>query len=398
MRDFLRSLTRQPERVLRHYFSVDLLRGVAAIAVLFFHYQYFYAPRSEAGFTVQAGRQPLYAVFSLLYAHGDKAVELFWVISGFVFSTVYIGRRPDARSFFVNRFSRLYPLHFLTLLAMTVVQTCSKRVLGYFQVFPYNDLYHFVLNLLFIPALGFEKGGSFNFPIWSVSVEIPIYGLFFLILPILFRGGLLGPAAGALSFLILSWLYLPAPVVSCGLYFFTGCCVFVFLRNCRRMSVYIGIALGALPALLDFGLHSHVLFGERLVFTFAGVVLVVGYIDEMYELGAIKTWLAWIGESTYSVYLLGVPLQFGLMCALDIVGIDRGRLADSTWFFACYMAAVLILARLSYVHVERPLQALLRKRLLPAPAGAPELRYGEACSSQAHDTRVPLANEFPRNT
>ena len=377
MRNFLRSLVRQPEHVPRHYFSIDLLRGTAAIAILFCHYQYFYGPHSQAEFTLHdVGRQPLYSVFSLLYEHGNKAVQLFWMISGFVFSAVYIGRHPDARSFFVNRFSRLYPLHFLTLLAMTVVQVTSKRVLGYFQIFPHNDLYHFVLNLLFIPGWGVETGGAFNFPIWSVSVETLIYGLFFLTLPILFRGGLLGPAAGALVFLTLNRFHLPTPAIGCGLYFFAGCCVFVFLKSCRRMAVYIAIALAALPALLRFGLHSHFLLGERFVFPFAGVILLLGYIDEMYEFGAIKTWLAWVGESTYGIYLLGVPLQFALMCALDIAGIDRGPLADSLWFFACYMAAVLILARLSFVRVERPLQALLRNRLLPAPAGARELGYG----------------------
>jgi peptidoglycan/LPS O-acetylase OafA/YrhL len=345
---------------------IDLMRGIAAVAVLFCHYKYFYWPRSQAEFTFQdAGRQPFYSVFSLLYEHGDRAVQLFWTISGFVFSAVYIGRRPDARSFFVNRFSRLYPLHFLTLLAMTVVQLSSQRVLGYFLVTPYNDVYHFVLNLLFIPGWGFERGGSFNFPIWSVSVEVPIYGLFFLTLPILFRRGLLGPAAGALVFLTLSRLHWLAPVSDCGVFFFSGCCVFVLLKSCPRLAVYAGIALGLLPALLRFGLHSHFLLRTRLVLCFAGMILILGYIDERSELRAIKTWLAWIGESTYGIYLLGVPSQFALMCALDIVGVDRGPLADSAWFFACYMASVLILARLSFVHIERPLQTLLRNRLAP---------------------------------
>ena len=43
-----------------------------------------------------------------------------------------------------------------------------------------HDFYHFVLQFFFISSWGFEDGPSFNGPIWSVSIEIFIYGIFFL--------------------------------------------------------------------------------------------------------------------------------------------------------------------------------------------------------------------------
>ena len=55
---------------------------------------------------------------------------------------------------------------------------------GNFQLGYINDLYHFFLQIFFISAWGFENGNSFNAPIWSVSVEIGIYILFFLLLNI----------------------------------------------------------------------------------------------------------------------------------------------------------------------------------------------------------------------
>ena len=339
----------------RHYFSIDLLRGVAAVAVLFCHYEFFYGPHSGAAFTLDdPQRQPLYTVLRPLYQHGGDAVQLFWMISGFVFAAVYRGRDTDARSFFVQRFSRLYPLHFLTLLAIAGVQLWSHRALGYFQIFQYNDLYHFVLNLLFVSSWGFARGASFNFPIWSVSVEIVIYWVFFLSLRVLFRRGLWGPVVAAGVFWLLTRLRLPTPVAACGLYFFAGSGVFVFLTLARRVAVPVAVASIVLGALVP---------GGRLLLVCGGIILLLGYLDEVYEPGGLRKWLAPIGESTYSIYLLGLPLQFALMTALDVAGVDRARLADNTWFLVGFLATVFLLARLSFLYVERPLQTLLRRQL-----------------------------------
>jgi peptidoglycan/LPS O-acetylase OafA/YrhL len=342
----------------RHYFSIDLLRGAAAVAVVFCHYEFFYGPHSGAAFALaDPGRQPFYAQLWPLYKHGAAAVQLFWMISGFVFSAVYSDRGTDARGFFVQRFSRLYPLHFLTLLAMAGIQFWSYRALGYYQIFQYNDPYHFVLNLLFISSWGLARGASFNFPIWSVSVEIVIYWVFFLSLRVLFRRGMWGPVVATGLFWLLTRLRLPTPVAACGLYFFAGSCVFVFLKIARRHQVAVPLAVAciALAAIAPVG---------RLLLVCAGTILLLGYLDESYEPGAWRKWLAWIGESTYSIYLLGLPLQFALMTALDGAGVGRARLADNTWFLVCFLAAVFVLARLSFRYVERPLQNLLRRRLL----------------------------------
>jgi len=339
----------------RHYFSIDLLRGIAASAVLFCHYQFFYAPRAAVKFMFDdPQRQPLYAVFWPFYTHGADAVELFWMISGFVFTAVYIGRTCDVRSFFVQRFSRLYPLHFLTLLAIAGVQFWSHRALGYFQIVQYNDPYHFVLNLLFISSWGLARGASFNFPIWSVSVEIVIYWVFFLSLRVLFRRGLWGPVAVAGFFWLLR-LWVPTPVVVCGWYFFAGSCVFVFLQLARHTAVPVAVACIVLAAIQPHG---------RLLLVCGGTILLLGYLDETFEPRAIRKWFAWLGESTYSIYLLGLPVQFAIMTTLDIASVERARLADNAWFLVGFLAVVLVLARLSFLYVERPLQTLLRSRLL----------------------------------
>ena len=61
--------------------------------------------------------------------------------------------------FFINRFARLYPLHFATLILVAVLQIINLSLSNTFQIVPINDFYHFTLNLFFISDLGaIEKG------------------------------------------------------------------------------------------------------------------------------------------------------------------------------------------------------------------------------------------------
>jgi len=104
--------------------NIDLLRGIAAFAILLWHYQHFYFPRAGVnGVADQRAVQPLFYMFSWFYLHGAWAVQFFWILSGFIFFHVYAQRGDvSLREFFGNRFSRLYPLHLITLCIVAVLQ------------------------------------------------------------------------------------------------------------------------------------------------------------------------------------------------------------------------------------------------------------------------------------
>ena len=52
--------------------------------------------------------------------------------------------------FFVNRFSRLYPLHFATLILVTLLQLTNHVFIGSHQIIGNNDAFRFILHILFI--------------------------------------------------------------------------------------------------------------------------------------------------------------------------------------------------------------------------------------------------------
>jgi peptidoglycan/LPS O-acetylase OafA/YrhL len=120
-----------------------------------------------------------------LYLEGWRAVDLFFCLSGFIFYWLYskkiVSGATSFNEFFVLRFSRLYPLHFVTLMVAAAGQFLMLGCFGSFFVYPNNDLYHFLLQLVFASNWGFEQGNSFNGPVWSVSVEVFLYALFFVV-------------------------------------------------------------------------------------------------------------------------------------------------------------------------------------------------------------------------
>ena len=89
-------------------------------------------------------------------------MDLFFALSGFIFFWLYAEaiteRRVSAREFFVLRFSRLYPLHLATLLAVAAEQTLFLHLTGRYFVYGGNDGYHFLLNLGMASSWGFERG------------------------------------------------------------------------------------------------------------------------------------------------------------------------------------------------------------------------------------------------
>ena len=175
---------------MKKYFGIEILRFLTSLSVLIYHYRHFFAPynsSSDLNYFEISSSLPFYDFIGVIYNHGIFGVHVFYTISGFVFAHIYLSsnQRVTSKNFFVNRFARLYPLHFTTLILVTFLQLFSLEIFDTFQVIQINDLYHFILQIFFISSWGFENGHSFNAPIWSVSVEVAIYIMFFFLLTII---------------------------------------------------------------------------------------------------------------------------------------------------------------------------------------------------------------------
>ncbi len=130
-----------------------------------------------------ATKLPFYNWLYVVYKSGDLAVDLFFGLSGFIFFWLFSDNIQKqvlcASEFSIHRFSRLYPLHLVTLLWILALQVSSYSIGIWFDFFNGNDTRHFILTLLFASAWGLGNWRTFNTPVWSVSVEIILYAIFY---------------------------------------------------------------------------------------------------------------------------------------------------------------------------------------------------------------------------
>ncbi len=381
--------------------SLDIARSLAALAVVLWHWQHFqysgYALR--AGF--DQGAQPEYALLFPFYEGGWFAVDFFFMLSGYIFFWKYqagIGNGAfTAGKFFVLRFSRLYPLHLLTLALVAVLQALHVKTYGQFFVFPFNDLYHFVLQLFMASQWGLQRGASFNDPVWSLSIEVLLYALFFCIarytssrwallaaiaaIGFTFYGANLSNALGRGLFCFFTGgmaCYAMQAVIrartrralepvlyGATLLAIVGC--LLASRHGTTAAVAEGITAGAawlhpglapLQAGMSDRLHrvANYLLATALLFP----LLIASLVLLELRFHAKIRRLAFIGHISYSSYLLHVPLQ--IACALAFpAAFTTPAAAGSGRALAAFVAALVALSFASFYLFERPAQTFIRR-------------------------------------
>jgi peptidoglycan/LPS O-acetylase OafA/YrhL len=345
--------------------GIELLRFASAIAVLVFHYQHFaFVGTTEVHYV--AADQPFYGILSLFYNYGFYGVQVFWCISGFIFfwkyAGVIAGRELGGYSFFILRLSRLYPLHFATLLFVAAMQAVYFAKLSAYYVYEHNDLYHFVLQLFMASNWGFEAGESFNGPIWSISIEVLAYCIFFLSLRYISASVYFVAAMAAVPAAIIFFKISVHPLFSCLMFFYLGCLTAIAYARVkdtarlRRLATLAALALLAAMLTLQFFVHVKPMY-FLLAFSPALIYLCVSHIRAT---KFASRWLVAAGSMTYSSYLLHVPVQ--LTVATIAVYADWSLPYRSPAFFIAFMLVTLFASFYCYKHLEMPAQNYLRRR------------------------------------
>lgn len=359
----------------KRYLGLEALRFLSAVAVLLWHYRHFYMG-SVAVFVVPftPAMLPLQGVLKPFYSWGYMAVSIFWMLSGFIFFWKYHDDVADGRvgafEFFIRRFSRLYPLHFLTLLAVAALQAIFASGHGG-ETFVYQnfDLRHFALNLFFASAWGAEAGMSFNGPIWSVSIEVLIYALFFVVSAHV-RCGLIGrlvvSALACAAWIVNEELFqsdAARTLLACGVFFFGGGVVHAVVElpssGSRRATTLLAFAAAIAIAVLTF--RDDVTTPPLVVVPFAALLL-YGFlgIDGWRPVHAFFGRLAPLADLTYSSYLVHFPIQIVFVMVTDRLGYGR-TVYDDPRMLVAFLATVFATAWWVSRRFERPAQSWIRR-------------------------------------
>lgn len=341
-----------------HLATLDGLRGIAAIIILLFHYKHFgmTGPRlSECVSCVNF--EPLRDYFWPIYAYGDQAVPLFWTISGVVFAVVYFGGKVTTRSFVVNRFARLYPLHFITLIIVAGLQIVATATLSRPLIYGHNDATNFAFHLVMASNWLDDDLYTFNGPIWSVSAEVIVYAMFWALRSRLERAGSVGLFGLVSLFFVAAPLLSPSPVPQCAAYFFSG----VVIAKIGRQRPERACA-GAL--IIGLGLLKLGLWQSSDYFGYAGVVGSVVFFVwlEPFLTRRIGSAMRWLADCTYGLYLWHVPVQLALLLIIG-PGEPMVSVARNPMFAVAWLVSMIVIARLSFRHLELPSRRWLRNQL-----------------------------------
>ena len=322
--------------------EIDALRGIAALAVVLFHY--------TTRFAEMYGQQ--HAV-SLPFPHGHYGVNLFFVISGFViFMTLEKTSRP--MDFVVSRFSRLFPVYWVAIfltLSITHALGLPGELVGIGTA---------IANMLMIH--GFFRIPHVDSVYWTLEVELLFYcGMLLMyrlgalqrihqVLAILFLLRLIYWAAARFLGIDLPWTIFRLLILQFIPWFAIG------------ISIYLAVSHGPnelRPALITAALAVlTLLIGESALL--AALAFTVGSVVWAAASGRLP-WLrnpvlTWLGAISYPLYL--VHENIGWSIQLQLAGL--GASPDVSLLLV--LAFSLVLATLLNRLIEQPALKWIRRR------------------------------------
>ena len=345
---------------------VEIFRFLAALSVLIFHYRFFITSGQQP-----VGHLPFNNILEVVYIYGGSGVWVFWSISGYIFYHIYkdriIKKNISIKIFFINRFSRLYPLHFLTLIIVALLQILHLNIFEKFHHYYLNDVYHFFLNLIFVSSWGFEKYYSFNGPIWSVSIEIIVYFWFFFSIFYFKKPFIISLSVIFICGLIKIFSDSTYILLDCLIFFFTGGLTYMignYLVNKKinffqRKSYYILLLI--LPYLFwKTGVYE-VKYSIYLFCLFYSSMLLLCENINMNLHSKFKKIIENTGNLSYGIYLFHFPVAISLQLIFRLFKSEIPF--QSNLFFLFYIFLVISISYISFFKFEKPIQNFIRNKL-----------------------------------
>jgi peptidoglycan/LPS O-acetylase OafA/YrhL len=326
-----------------HIEILDFLRGIASIAVVFFHFANSNMP------TILPN--PLGPYFS----YGKLGVQVFFVISGFVIP--YAMYRSgytlkNAGGFLLKRFVRIGPPSWAAILLVAGIYYGSiylrgKPVEG--MSWPGTEWHTILANMTYMYS--FLDAKKYIDVYWTLEIEFEFYIVIALLLPLILKWAsnpwLLSLLLGALSatFLIHDEYYL---FFRDNSFFILGILLFLYKMKKIERNYFIYSSMAAM--LICYG-------QQGLANSFAGIIafLIIAFVQFAHP---ITTFL---GKISYSLYI--THFFSGAATEFFIKKITGDNLSDPAKVFMLfvYVGFAVLIAWLFYLAFEKPFISIAQK-------------------------------------
>jgi len=327
-------------------FRLDGLRGVAAAGVLIHHVFLFYAPW-------QFSAAPFAQVAGWIQRYGWTLVDLFFVLSGYVFAHVYLRdetlrSQKGLASFWVARIARLWPLHLTMLVLIAIAHPANQA----------NTAYAFLAHLAMLQAFVTPVAGTYDGSSWSLTVEVFCYAIFATAYAH-GRRALLWTTALMIVVALISQALISHPggpfagsVFRRGLLgFFLGQAMWRCRGRLTKIPLLVLAASLLAGLLIEAGPYSPVL--PLTLLTWPSALLLALRLKVMESPAMV-----WLGDRSYAIYLINLPLTQAVVsiCA----GHELGT-AQIVTIQVTIAIMVLLAAELSFRWIEAPSRRAIRR-------------------------------------
>lgn len=324
--------------------EIDALRGVAALAVVLFHYS-----------TRFHELYPELPTTSWQVAQGHYGVNLFFIISGFVIFMT-LERTRVASDFVISRFSRLFPMYWAAVVltfAVTHWLGLPGKLVSPGAAAANVLMFH---NLLGVPHVD----GVY----WTLEVELYFYcGMLLLFL----CGGMHRVFEATAALLLVRWAYFVAHaawgvdlsftvgrllILKQLPWFVLGIAIYVITQTGASRLEHRRALAAAVFALVTLAVTDSLMLGALAAALAVLVWLAAGGRLPLAAWGV----LPWLGSISYPLYLLHENIGWSLMRQ----ALQRGWSADLS--AAVVLVAMLGLAHLASRSIELPAMRWVRQR------------------------------------
>jgi peptidoglycan/LPS O-acetylase OafA/YrhL len=355
---------------------LDLVRFAAALTVFLSHY-------GTSHFT--GGR------FYQMQPYGPQAVDVFFVLSGFVISHATDRRENGPRRYIISRMARLYSVAGPALLLTLVLDTAGSAL--HPDMYPAHTAPHYhaddlagqyLMSALFVNQLWYlDVRPGTDWPYWSLGYEVWYYVIFGVAMfaPRRIRAWALLAAAAVAGPRILALFPLWLLGVACHRLTRATEPSAPLGAICLTVSVvgWIGYEVlaahhGRLPGLAPDVFHRAELSQDYLVAGFFGLHLIgICHLSEAVGdlLRPVAKPIRWLAGATFSIYLMHYPVMQFLAAVMPW---PLTRALAQTVLFALTLAGVFLMAEISERRKDawrRVFESMSRRLVLPfaRPAG-----------------------------
>lgn len=347
--------------------QLTFTRFIAAMSIVIYHYGENVAVLNNE-------------YFSFIFSNANVGVSFFFVLSGFVMMIAY-GHfsKINFADYMKNRLARIYPVYFFAVLLLFMTYLVKFRN----GIITEDILYNIFMIQSWIPG----KATSFNYPAWSLSVEL----IFYLSFPIFFNYLLKKISTKylliiSLLFWIVSQIFVHVtiekeilkvpfysymdllyhPLLHMNEFLIGAVAGLIFIKKKTQSNniLVILILITLLILILKFpiGINYHNGF---LAIIFIPLIFFISTDNSFVSKFLSKKIFVFLGEISYGIYILQFPVYILIMknnMLLNILTLDESK--DVNKIFFIYIVSLISISSLVYIYLEKPMRDFIKTKMI----------------------------------